>query len=88
MVVTKYQKRISGPLLDRRENCLNCTFKQDAIAMHINTADARLIRNIQGADTQLSKSEEKMHALPGLDRFSGCLQLADYPRGRRPAGGL
>jgi predicted ATPase with chaperone activity len=51
MVVTKYQKRISGPLLDRSENCLNCTFKQDAKAMHINTADARLIRNIQGTDT-------------------------------------
>lgn len=78
----------SYTLLDRSENCLNSTFKQDTIAMHINTVDVRLIRNIQGADTRLSKREEKTHALPGPDRFSGYLQLADYPRGRRPAGGL
>ena len=75
-------------MLDRSENCLICMFKKDAKAIHINTVDFRLIRNIQGADTRLSKREEKTHALPGPDRFSGCLQLADCPRGRRPAGGL
>jgi len=63
-------------------------FKKDAKAIHINTVDFRLIRNIQGADTRLSKREEKTHALPGPVRFSGCLQLADCPHGRRPAGGL
>jgi hypothetical protein len=78
----------SYTLLDLSENCLNCMFEQDTIAMHINTVDVRLIRNIQGADIWLSKREEKTHALPGPDRFSGYLQLADYLHGRRSAGGL
>jgi hypothetical protein len=64
-------------LLDRSENCLNCSFKQDAIAMHINTADVRLIRNIPGANARLSKRKEKMHSLPRLDYFPGCLHLSD-----------